>query len=552
MTKRQLAYQQRESNVQRRVLLGIVGAVLLALLIVAAGAIYDQVVVPGRTVKAVNGETLSRGDYEQIARNATIQQIAQSAFFSSLLGPNASFGENQGGTFNQQVVQANQQLSQLGTIRGRQQPVADETVTQWVDARLIEQGAQNQFQINPSQGEVDQVIVARLGNLLAEPESPTSTTTLTPTAGLTGTASVTETVAPEATSAATPTAVPSPTTGPTTTPSPTVPPTPSPEAAVATEKAEQIIDKIYDEYTAVLRDLPPEAIADVRNPHASREDFATALRAQYRDELIRTRVQELLITEVNPEDTAEPAQINARHILLKVPEPEATPTATAGPDATAAAETTATAGADTTATTEATPTMMPSPTATLAPEALEELFADRKAEIDAIYERVTQNPDSFAEIATEESEDEASAARGGELGAFGRGQMTPPFEEAAFALGENEISEPIRTEFGWHIIQRMPEDPTAKLERQRQAAFDEWLQSLRSNATIVPAPTASPTEAPIPTEAATETVPEPGAGETAPEAGATETTGTEPAATTGAATAEPAEPEATAEATTSP
>jgi len=43
---------------------------------------------------------------------------------------------------------------------------------------------------------------------------------------------------------------------------------------------------------------------------------------------------------------------------------------------------------------------------------------------------------------------------GGNLGVFGRGRMVKPFEDASFALQINEISEPIQTQFGWHIIKR--------------------------------------------------------------------------------------------------
>src|SRR5919199_4375117 len=192
LTKRQRAYQSREANLQRRVVLGIGGALLLALLVIAAGIIYDRVLVPGRTVKSVtvgaSKQTLSRGQYDEMARDAVLQQIAQSAGFAKMFGANASFGQNQQGTFTDQVVQGNQQLADIGTIRGRQQPVTDETVSQWVDAQLVAQGAKQQFQIDPSQGEVDQAIVARMGSLLKGPEAPTSTATLTATVGVTGTA----------------------------------------------------------------------------------------------------------------------------------------------------------------------------------------------------------------------------------------------------------------------------------------------------------------------------------------------------------------------------
>ena len=47
-----------------------------------------------------------------------------------------------------------------------------------------------------------------------------------------------------------------------------------------------------------------------------------------------------------------------------------------------------------------------------------------------------------------------SRKRGGDLGPFGRGQMVKPFEKAAFALEKGQMSQPIKTEFGWHIIRR--------------------------------------------------------------------------------------------------
>lgn len=60
---------------------------------------------------------------------------------------------------------------------------------------------------------------------------------------------------------------------------------------------------------------------------------------------------------------------------------------------------------------------------------------------------------SFADVARRESQDSASAVEGGDLGRGPRGRFVAPFEEAAWALRPGQVSEPVRTSFGWHLIQ---------------------------------------------------------------------------------------------------
>jgi peptidyl-prolyl cis-trans isomerase D len=72
----------------------------------------------------------------------------------------------------------------------------------------------------------------------------------------------------------------------------------------------------------------------------------------------------------------------------------------------------------------------------------------------AVALRAELTPANFASMAEKNSKDPGSARRGGDLGAFDRGQMVAPFEQALLTLKPGQISEPIRTQFGWHIIYR--------------------------------------------------------------------------------------------------
>ncbi len=80
-----------------------------------------------------------------------------------------------------------------------------------------------------------------------------------------------------------------------------------------------------------------------------------------------------------------------------------------------------------------------------------EVDAARKKAED-ILARVRKTPADFAKLAKENSQDPGSAEKGGDLGWFGHGTMVKPFEDAAFSLKENEISDVVRTDFGFHVI----------------------------------------------------------------------------------------------------
>ncbi len=140
--------------------------------------------------------------------------------------------------------------------------------------------------------------------------------------------------------------------------------------------------------------------------------------------------------EANKQEYFKPEQVKARHILIKVPE-----------------------------------------------GASDEQSQAAREQLIALMLRLHKG-DAFGDLAREHSED-VSAAQGGDLGWFGRGEMVPEFEEAAFALQPGKTSEPVRTMFGWHLIhvEDRTADSTLALEEvsaavRRHLAEEQALEAL--------------------------------------------------------------------------
>jgi len=121
--------------------------------------------------------------------------------------------------------------------------------------------------------------------------------------------------------------------------------------------------------------------------------------------------------------------------------------------------------------------------------------ASKEAEdkIKAIIVRLKKGED-FAKVASEATEDPSGKANGGDLGYFSKEQMVPEFSDTAFKLDKGQISEPVKTQFGWHVIKVedkrvKPVPPFDEVKPQienyvQRKAQAELVTSLRASAKI--------------------------------------------------------------------
>ncbi|MDE6811269.1 MAG: peptidylprolyl isomerase [Muribaculaceae bacterium] len=90
-----------------------------------------------------------------------------------------------------------------------------------------------------------------------------------------------------------------------------------------------------------------------------------------------------------------------------------------------------------------------------------------KARIDSLYKVASANPEKFEDLARRYSQDPGSARQGGMLPWFGAGQMVPEFEEVAFSIPVNSVSQPFRSQFGWHLIYKLDSKAAPELEEMK-------------------------------------------------------------------------------------
>jgi foldase protein PrsA len=163
------------------------------------------------------------------------------------------------------------------------------------------------------------------------------------------------------------------------------------------------------------------------------------------DQLVRQNIAEKLKHPIGPSDFVE-----ARHILVAA-SPQNAPQPATPPDPT-----------------------KPAPV----PDK-EKLFESAKKKIDGLAEQIKSGKITFEKAAIENSDD-GSKFQEGKLGIFSRGQMVPEFDKVAFELEPGKVSEPIRTQFGWHLI-RVDRKGSELTGPEREQALQGLLrQRLRS------------------------------------------------------------------------
>lgn len=168
--------------------------------------------------------------------------------------------------------------------------------------------------------------------------------------------------------------------------------------------------KMFDEQLQKMGRSMEQVRGDVRQMLVVQAFVETefASKVQVKDEEVKA------FYDKHPDYFAKPAQIRASHILVTVP-----------------------------------------------PDATDEVKKAKRAAIDKARERVTTGKEEFGKVASEVS-DCPSKARGGDLEFFGKNQMVPEFDKAAFALKTDEISEVVTTQFGYHVIKKTGDQAAEK------------------------------------------------------------------------------------------
>ena len=450
-----LRARERERNLRLTLIIG--GIVGVALILVLYSVVNELIIKPNSVLAQVENETIITRDFWKRARlrhsDLENQRLRLQVFAQQ-------FGDS--GLFASQIASISATLASPLTL-GTQ--VLNDMIE---DAALRIKAPE--VGVSVTDEEVDETLreeVARGQGALTEPQA-----TATADAAIEATATAESfTPTPEdsadAESAAT-TDVP---------PSENLPEVPS-EDPPTPEPPTILTDALYQEGLRTLEENLRE------NAGMSLANYREVIRGR----LLRTKMSETLSQDL-VSTTGEQARV--RHILITVdPEPENAPPPAETPAAEPESgdengESTAAPAAETTADVVADDDKDDSPPAP------EEWNPDTNGDgrvddaealtfAQTLHQRILDGED-FADLALRFSNDPGSGSQGGDLGWAARGRYVPEFDEAAFSLEVGEISAPVKTSFGYHIIEVLERDDErpkeeAALQQEYAQAFQTWLQ----------------------------------------------------------------------------
>ncbi len=433
LTRKQIAVGRRQREQARRIKI-FTGAVLaLALVVIAVGLVDQFVLRPNAAIAKVGDVSIRTRDFwhrVQLERNNLEGQLEQ---YRRL---DAQFASDSG-----QSLFASQ-ISQLESLLANQESFSLQILDRMIDEEVIRKAAaQRGIAVSPE--EVERALRSRVASSRGFLTAPDATATAEAQAQATATAAAwtpTSTPTPDLTSTPTPTAPLTSTEQTALTPTPSLTPT----VHIMTD----------EEYQQGLKNLE-DFLARVAG--MSLDDYRRLIEVQ----LLEDRLREQAANEV---PTTE-EQVHARHILIAIRTPAPTLAGSQEPTPTP------------TATPPSGESQTPTPTPTPTPEPRTEEQALALAQ--ELVKRLRAGED-FAKLAQEFSDDPGSKNDGGDLGWFGRGQMVPEFEQVAFSLEPGQISDPVKTVYGYHVIQVLEKDPARPvepflLEQRRVEAYQKLL-----------------------------------------------------------------------------
>ncbi|MEJ5248097.1 MAG: peptidylprolyl isomerase [Caldilinea sp.] len=416
LTRKEQRLRQRDRERHKKLYTFVGVALGAALLFILIGVIYQFLVLPRQQVARVGDVSITAEQFWKRVKYEQSQLQNQLIRYQQL---EQQFG-NQGFFAGQ--------ISQLQGTLGSPFALGQQALNAMLeDAIILQEAAKRGLVVTDE--EVEAALREEIANSLGLVTEPQATATAQAQIDATATAAAwtpTPTATVDASNPVTATATPIPT--------PPVPPTP----AILTDT---LYAETLDAFQKSLQQVAGFTL----------DEYKQLIRAR----LLREKLQEVIADERVA--TTEEA-VHARHILLRIREPAPTPTPL--PEG---------------VTPTPTPEGMPTPTPTPEPRNEEQTLALANE----LRQRLL-NGEDFATLAAEYSDDPGSAAQGGDLGWFGRGRMVSPFEEAAFSLPVGEISEPVKTDFGYHIIQVLERDSAHpkdenQLAQERIQAFQTWL-----------------------------------------------------------------------------